>query len=287
MAELKKATKGKDTDKYIRVGTDYFKLIEKPDRFGILRRELKKWSKEEIKLDYYYDRNFLNNIRKYDDFIIHPDNNGLCEDLKDCFNMYHQFPHTPEPGEWPWTEKLLRHVFGDQYEAGLIYMQVLYLHPRQALPVLVLVSEDRVTGKSTFLDWLNIIYGENMVMIEPDVIGGNFNGEYATANIIGIDETIIEKQIAVEKIKSLATKKWISVNIKHVAHFKLDFFGKIILASNKNQSVNASFQSTLHLRGALRSSYRRNRNSRIFDSKVIKTNPITSKPCIWIGTRSI
>ena len=66
-----------------------------------------------------------------------------------------------------------------------------------------------------------MLFGSNMVLIEPDVIGGNFNGEYAKANIIGIDETILDKQIAVEKIKSLATKKFISViqNSYHIINY--------------------------------------------------------------------
>jgi hypothetical protein len=112
------------------------------------------------------------------------------------------------------------------------YLKVLYQYPKQALPILVLVSEERGTGKSTFLDWLNMLFGANMTMIEPDVIGSTFNAEYAASNIIGIDETILDKQIAVEKIKSLATKKFISVNMKNVSQFKIPFFGKIIMASN-------------------------------------------------------
>jgi len=55
---------------------------------------------------------------------------------------------------------------------------------------------------------------------------------HSIVNIIAVDETILDKQIAVEKIKSLATKKFISVNMKNVSQFKLPFFGKIILASN-------------------------------------------------------
>lgn len=217
--------------KYIRVGTDYFKIIEKPDRFDIIRTELKKWSKETIKDD-HPNKYFLDSIPKYDDFIITPNNNGVSKVINNCYNMYSNFPHTPKKGKWKWTEILLKHIFGNQYEQGLIYLQVLYLFPKQPLPILVLVSEERQTGKSTFLDWLNMVFGANMTMIEPDVIGSTFNGEYATSNIIGIDETILDKQIAVEKIKSLATKKFISVNIKQVAHFKLPFFGKIIMASN-------------------------------------------------------
>jgi hypothetical protein len=90
-----------------------------------------------------------------------------------------------------------------------------------------------------------MVFGANMTMIEPDVIGSTFNGEYATSNIIAIDETILDKQIAIEKIKSLATKKFISVNIKQVAHFKLPFFGKIIMASNNEDMFMRIDQSEI------------------------------------------
>ena len=103
----------READNYIRVGTDYFKIIHKMDRHGINRRELKKWSKEEIKLDYYGDRGFLGRIKKYDDFTIHPDNINQSDVIGGCFNMYNRFTHTPCDGSWEWTEVLLRHVFGE------------------------------------------------------------------------------------------------------------------------------------------------------------------------------
>jgi len=215
---------------YIRVGTDYFKKIVKPDRFGIDRIELKRWTKETLVFD--HDKKYLYSIPTYDDFIIEPNNDKKQPSFHNCYNMYRDFPHTPKKGDWPWTFILLKHIFGTQFKSGMIYLKTLYEHPKQALPVLVLVSKTRQTGKSTFLDWLNMLFGANMVMIEPDVIGSTFNGEYATSNIIAIDETILDKQAAVEKIKSLATKKFISVNVKQVAQFTLPFFGKIIMASN-------------------------------------------------------
>ena len=215
---------------YIRVGTDFFKVIHKPDRFGIEREELKKWNQQTLLID--HNKTYLGKIPSYDDFIIIPDNIAPEPIINNCYNMYAKFPHKPKKGKYKWTAEMLNHVFGDQIDAGMMYMKVLYENPKQALPILVLVSEERQTGKSTFLDWLNMLFGANMVSIEPDTIGAAFNGEFATKNIIAIDETILDKQIAVEKIKSLATKKFISVNIKMVQQFTLPFFGKIVLASN-------------------------------------------------------
>ena len=215
---------------YIRVGIDYFKIIHKPDRYNILQKEIKRWNKQEITQD--WGKQILYDIPKYDDFILKPDNINFEQIYKNCYNLYNPISYIPQKGEWKWSEILLRHVFGDQFEAGLKYLQLLYLYPEQILPVLVLVSTTRQTGKSTFIDWVNAIFGKNVANIEPDSIGSTFNGEYAAANIITIDETMIERKSAVEKIKSLATKKYISVNMKFINNFKLPFFGKFILASN-------------------------------------------------------
>lgn len=215
---------------YIRVGVDYFKIILKIDRFGVKQTELKRWNKAEIIQD--YDKKYLEKIHKFDDFIIVPNNLNYQARVNNCYNMYSKFPHTPVKGDWSWIKKLLKHVFGEQYRQGLIYLQCLYLYPKKALPVLALVSEERQTGKSTFIDWINIVFANNMIIINPEDITGQFNAVYATKNIIAIEETLIEKSASVEKIKSLSTQKFIAVNMKHVQHFKIPFFGKIIMASN-------------------------------------------------------
>ena len=215
---------------FIRVGINYFKIIEKKDRFGTKHTELKQWNKQEIVED--CGRAALKDVTKYDDFTIEPNNIKYKSAVDGCYNMYRKFPHRPKKGSWEWTEKLMRHVFGNQYEQGMTYLQVCYTMPKQALPVLVLVSEKRQTGKSTFIDWMNAIFGNNMGIINPDDIGRDFNANYATNNIIAIEETLIDKSASVEKIKSLSTQKFITVNMKHVSHFKIPFFGKIIMASN-------------------------------------------------------
>ena len=73
---IKKSTVTNNFEKnYIRVGVDYFKIIEKPDRYGIIHTELKKWNRREIELD--HGKELVKKIAKYDDFIIEPDNNGI------------------------------------------------------------------------------------------------------------------------------------------------------------------------------------------------------------------
>jgi len=217
-------------DNYVRIGSDYFRILEKIDRFGVIRTELKTWKKDEIKTDFGPDA--FKVIKKYADFALEPSNSDYQPLVHNCYNLYRKFSHQPKEGSTEWSMKLMKHIFGDQIELGMRYLQILYLHPRHMAPILVLVSRERQTGKTTFVNWLNMIFGANMVIISPEDLQGQFNHSYATSNIIAVEETLIEKAIMVEKIKSLATCKFITVNQKFVNHFKVPFYGKIILTSN-------------------------------------------------------
>ncbi len=220
----------KSANPYIRVGTDYFKEICKVDRFGITRTELKPWKKDEIRTDHGIE--IFKKIPKYDDFVILPDNMNCRGAENNCYNLYREFSHRPSQGQWYWTDILIKHIFGEQYSLGLRYLQILYISPERMSPILVLVSRERQTGKTTFINWLNMVFGSNMTIITPDDLQSNFNSSYATSNIIAIEETCFEKSVTIEKLKALATGKFISVNQKYVNPYKIPFFGKIILTSN-------------------------------------------------------
>lgn len=220
---------------YIRVGVDYFRVIEKLDNRGILRTELIPWSKQTISDD--YTKEVFDLMPKYIGFGLFPDNKNFQKTKNGFYNQYSEFSHKSYDGEVtdediPWSLNLIKHLWGDQWELGLIYMQVLYLYPKQILPILSFVSSERETGKSTFGDWLGIIYGNNSVVISPSDISSNHNSTYADKNIIIIEETKIDKASDLEKIKTLSTMKRISVNPKHIKEYTLDFYGKIVMFSN-------------------------------------------------------
>lgn len=221
---------------YIRVGTDYFKIMLKKDRYGIARKSLKVWKKETITLD--HGNAILNHIPRFDDFCIEPSNTHYKQIVDSFYNLYSEFTHTPstndvDVSDIPASITLIEHIFGEQLIMGLQYMKVLYERPRQALPVLSLLSSERQTGKTTFINWMNMIFGDNYILIHPEDLGKEFNSLYANKNIIAIDETVIERTAIGEKLKSLATAKTISVNQKHIANYMLPFFAKIILCTNK------------------------------------------------------
>jgi hypothetical protein len=218
---------------YIRIGTEYYKLIIKSDRFEIPRIELKNWKKEEIRQD--HGKKSLETISKFDDFTIKPDNLNYSPVIDNCYNLYQPFSHKPNPGTWPWTKRLLEHIFGDQYELGLRYLQILYQHPERLMPILVLFSKIRQTGKTTTINWINMIFGENVANISSEDLSNGFNSSYACSNIITVEETLIEKSVTIEKLKALATAKYITVNQKFIRQYRTPFYGKIILTTNNEE----------------------------------------------------
>ena len=70
-------------------------------------------------------------------------------------------------------------------------------------------------------------------MIAPTDLNNQFNHLYATKNIIAIDETVIDKQASVEKLKTIATQKSMMVNQKNISQYVIPFFGKVVIATNK------------------------------------------------------
>lgn len=223
---------------FVRIGTKYFKVISKIDRYSIIRSELVLWDKATIAED--YPKEIFNNLQKYDDFTIVPDNKSHNPVVGNNYNLYSPFEHescTKEEyaGEvegWYWIQTLIEHIFGDQYELGLIYIKTLYDLPKQPLPILVLVSEERSTGKTTFVDFLNILFGANAVIINPQDISNQFNGPYADKNVIIIEESRFDSVQSTEKLKNLSTQKEILVNSKNVRQYSIPFYGKLIITSN-------------------------------------------------------
>ena len=101
-----------------------------------------------------------------------------------------------------------------------------------ATVILAIVSKIQKTGKTTFINWICMLFGSNAAVISSSDFGSIFNGHYATKNLVVIEETLFDKKLTIEKLKALATQKQLSVNRKNIDQFNLEFFGKIILTSN-------------------------------------------------------
>ena len=151
------------------------------------------------------------------------------------YNIYRPLSHTPTEGEWQHIEKLLRHIFQEQYEMGLDYLKILYEQPLHSLPVLLLVSDETGTGKSTFCKFLNAMFCENALPLTPEIVESRFNS-YWVGKLLGYieeqadDSNDRKKQNA--KVKNIVTAETLPSESKGKDP-KLAFnFLKIVICSN-------------------------------------------------------
>jgi len=219
---------------YIRIGTTYYKNVERPLVGGKFTLSLQPWSVECIKQD--HGKSFLSSIPKYDGFCFVPGHLDYKREIGRFYNSYHPFPHEPRPGYPKQILQFLNHVFGEQLDLGLDYLKVLLLHPTQMLPILCLVSTERNTGKTTFLNFLKAIFGDNMTINSNEDFRSNFNAEWAHKLLIGVDETFLDRKEDSERIKSLSTSKYYKIEAKGQDRQEIEFFGKFVLCSNNEDN---------------------------------------------------
>lgn len=144
---------------YIRVGTDYYREVNRPQANGTTCKCLVYWKASIIKAD--YGKSYLKDVRKYDCFCTVPSHTDYRKIIGNAYNLYEPITHQSVPGDWSAIDGLLRHIFEEHYEYGLDYIQLLYQMPLQKLPILILVSEQRNTDKTTFLNLLKAIFQDN------------------------------------------------------------------------------------------------------------------------------
>ena len=111
----------------------------------------------------------------------------------------------PTEGDFQHVCSLVKHIFGEQYELGMDYLQLLYLKPTQKLPILLLVSEERNTGKSTFLNFLKALFQENVTFNTNEDFRSQFNADWAGKLMIVVDEVLLNRREDSERLKNLST----------------------------------------------------------------------------------
>ncbi len=236
---------------YIRVGTEYYKTIVEKAPNGQTELNLVQWSADTIKNDYSNPKEFIRQIPKFDAFTNIPENDPekyrqTVYSEKDgyrsvLYNRYCPVSHEPKEGEWRTIDMLLHHIFDYPtlkgqtcYNMALDYLQMIYLHPTQHLPILCLVSREQATGKTTFLNLLRAIFKENMRILDSERISSKFNGSWAGKLIIGVDESFIDtdKPTVVNRLKMIATNSSIPIEKKGKEAGEVPNFAKLIMCSN-------------------------------------------------------
>jgi hypothetical protein len=228
---------------YLRIGTVYYKQIEKPLISGDKNIVLSRWSRETIIHD--HEKNYLSQIPKYDGFCCIPNHLHFQQIVDGFYNIYNEIPFQPS-SEIDNLEKLkllipnslefMQHIFGSQIQLGLDYLKILFEFPTQILPILCLVSKERATGKSTFLKWLKEIFGMNMSYIKGDSFGSQFNSDWIAMLIVAIDEVFFDRKEITERLKYLSTTNKDKLENKGKDREEVDFFAKFVLCSNNEEN---------------------------------------------------
>ena len=176
-------------EEFIRVGTTLYKIVDQPRIDGGYVRKRIAWNSETLRQD--YGKDYMASVPKYDGFCTVPDHVGYKPVVGKFLNLYEPISHVPEQGDFPCIRSLVEHIFGEQYELGMDYLQLLYLYPIQKLPILLLVSEERNTGKSTFLNFLKAVFQNNVTFNTNEDFRSQFNSDWAGKLLIMVDEVLL------------------------------------------------------------------------------------------------
>lgn len=218
---------------FVRVGTTLYKIVNQPRLNGGYVKKRIVWNNETLRQD--YGKDYLANVPKYDGFCTVPDHVNYRQVIDNFLNLYEPIGHQPKEGDFSHIQALLHHIFGEQYELGVDYLQLLYLHPIQKLPILLLVSEERNTGKSTFLNFLKAMFRNNVTFNTNEDFRSQFNSDWAGKLIIVVDEVLLNRREDSERLKNLSTTLSYKVEAKGKDRDEIAFFAKFVLCSNNER----------------------------------------------------
>ena len=217
-------------EEYMRVGTTLYKVVNQPCASGGYEKRRVIWNNSTLRQD--YGKNYLATVPKYDGFCTVPDHLNYRKEIDGFLNLYEPIEHTPQIGDFPNIRSLVLHIFGEQYNLGLDYLQLLFLQPLQKLPILLLVSEERNTGKSTFLNFLKAVFGDNVTVNTNEDFRSQFNSDWAGKLLIVVDEVLLNRREDSERLKNLSTTFNYKVEAKGKDRTEIAFFAKFVLCSN-------------------------------------------------------
>lgn len=217
-------------EEYMRVGTTLYKVVNQPCANGGYEKKRVVWNNSTLRQD--YGKNYLATVPKYDGFCTVPNHLNYQKEIEGFLNLYEPIEHKPQQGEFSHIQSLMRHIFGEQYELGMDYMQLLYLQPTQKLPIVLLVSEERNTGKSTFLNFLKAVFENNVTFNTNEDFRSQFNSDWAGKLLIVVDEVLLNRREDSERLKNLSTAHSYKMEAKGKDRYEVQFFAKFVLCSN-------------------------------------------------------
>jgi hypothetical protein len=219
----------------LRIGTKWYFHDEKIDKFNemtpseLTRDYGKFWYLNKPKyLDWFNEPGYLDYKKHFET------ENGIY------LNRHYPVKWDLKAGEWPLINRALDHLFGDKKVLVFDYIRVLLELPKHPLPIICLVGVHD-SGKSWFLRLLEEIVGKkNSTEIEAKAFNNSFNDHWANKHVLLIDETETDgldgRNELSAKLKKLTTSSRLILERKGKDAFETDYFGKIVVVSNKEDS---------------------------------------------------
>ena len=107
---------------YIRVGTTYYKIIERPLISGDKTSVLVRWNRETIISD--HGKTYVSSVPKYDGFCCIPEHLDYQQIVQGFYNIYNEIPFSPSSengnskNSIPFSLNFVQHIFGEQFHLG-------------------------------------------------------------------------------------------------------------------------------------------------------------------------
>jgi len=266
-AETEEKNRAASEYRYIKVADEYYQRLIDYDIFTksssvvYRRRKRQELATEGVS---------ISAIPRFHDWIILPNHTNYQRTFehfeKDCgevfrfFNSYNPLPHKPLEFELPdgfikdpegfdyelipeikHTAAFMKHIFDWQnyrnryLKIGWDWISLCYLKPIQLLPAIALVSVEEGTGKSTFINLILAIFGQNATKTEASRIASNFNSMAGGKVIQCVEETKDERGDIENKLKDFITAKETVIEAKHQDAKTVKNFCKFIFASNHEE----------------------------------------------------
>jgi len=206
-----------------------------------------------------YGGEFLRHIKYYQGFVNEPDFSGhykrehqykVNRHQYNYYNVAEPFDWKPEPGEFPHCLKLFHNIFrgnatvenpiiGDRFTIWMDWLKVAVKYPKQKLPMIIMASEENMTGKSTLLDFLVYVFGPNAIKTDMEDLLGRFNPHNAYKKFKLLEEIKMDgdKEVAKNKLKELITGPVAFVEAKGLNKEQISNHAAIIAATNHEDNV--------------------------------------------------
>lgn len=225
---------------FIEVAGQVRKLSEMPKADGTSEEVYKPWALDSIYRRYGKDMakdTIIKEMPLFDGETIVPEHLNYRPVIGRYLNTYHPLRYQPmEGGNWHHVERLLHHIFGDQYELGLDYVELLYLKPMQKLPLLLLVSKENNTGKSTFCNFLEKFFGQNVTGVNSDGLKNRFTSTWMNKLVVYVEEKLFDKEEDTDMLKNLVTAFRGQSESKGKDRVEVPLFAKLVMTSNNENN---------------------------------------------------